>query len=209
MTTLHAGGKFDSQGLRDLGRPARRRRVGRQRAVRDRSRSRSRAARQLYRQVFSRGVPQGEARRPSARVHNRRGTKVRFKPDAQIFGKDAAFRAGAACSRWRARRPICSAASRSAGNARPRCSTATDTSRPRRCSSFPDGLKDYLATTSRARSSVADQIFAGKIDEARRPRLARMGGRLDGRRRRLSPVLLQHRADARGRHARERACAPR
>ena len=33
MCTLHAGGKFDSEGLRHLGRPARRRRLGRQRAV--------------------------------------------------------------------------------------------------------------------------------------------------------------------------------
>ena len=33
MTTLHAGGKFDSQGLRDLRRPARRRRLGGQRPL--------------------------------------------------------------------------------------------------------------------------------------------------------------------------------
>ena len=34
MCTLHAGGKFEFRGLRDLGRPARRRRLGGERAVR-------------------------------------------------------------------------------------------------------------------------------------------------------------------------------
>ncbi len=46
--------------------------------------------RQLYRQSFSRGVPQGgvESLGP---VQNRRGTRVRFKPDPQIFGASAHF----------------------------------------------------------------------------------------------------------------------
>ena len=50
--------------------------------------------RQLYRQRFSRGMPQGEME-ALGEVHNRRGTSIRFHPDPQIFG-DGALRAGAA-----------------------------------------------------------------------------------------------------------------
>ena len=46
--------------------------------------------RQLYRQRFSRGIPQGKLEE-LGEVHNRRGTKVRFHPDPEIFGKGAAF----------------------------------------------------------------------------------------------------------------------
>ena len=46
--------------------------------------------RQLYRQRFSRGIPQGPLEK-LGEVHNRRGTRTRFHPDAEIFGKDAAF----------------------------------------------------------------------------------------------------------------------
>ena len=90
MTTLHSGGKFDSQGLRDLGRPARRRRLGRQRALRAaRGRGRARPDSSTGRS-FARGLPQGKLE-TLGRVHNRRGTKVRFHPDPQIFGKEARF----------------------------------------------------------------------------------------------------------------------
>src|SRR5437667_463097 len=41
------------------------------------------------------------------------------------------------CSRWRARRPTCSAASRSAGAAIPPCSRASMTCRPRTASTSP------------------------------------------------------------------------
>ena len=40
--------------------------------------------------MFSRGVPKGKLE-TVGRVLNRRGTKVRFKPDHQIFGKEVHF----------------------------------------------------------------------------------------------------------------------
>ncbi len=52
------------------------------------SKSRSRRGQQLYRQEFSRGLPLGKLK-TLGRVNNRRGTKMRFKPDAQIFGASA------------------------------------------------------------------------------------------------------------------------
>jgi topoisomerase IV subunit B len=45
---------------------------------------------QLYRQVFARGIPKSGLEQ-LGRTPNRRGTKVRFKPDAQIFGDKAKF----------------------------------------------------------------------------------------------------------------------
>src|SRR5580658_6918532 len=45
---------------------------------------------QLYRQVFARGIPKSGLEK-LGRTPNRRGTKVRFKPDAQIFGARTKF----------------------------------------------------------------------------------------------------------------------
>ena len=131
MTTLHAGGKFDSErlpdsgGLHGVG-------VSVVNALSSRLEVEVARGQTLYRQVFERGM-----RSPSSDVGkapNRRGTKVRFLPDEQIFGKGAHFDPPA-YSRWRARKPICSAASKSAGVARPPSSTPR--SPPRRCSAFP------------------------------------------------------------------------
>ena len=40
--------------------------------------------------AFVRGKPQGKLEK-AGRVANRRGTKIRFRPDPQIFGPKAAF----------------------------------------------------------------------------------------------------------------------
>ena len=89
MTTLHAGGKFDSKvyetsgGLHGVGVSV----VNALSGVLEVEVARGQT---LYRQVFSRGVPQGRLQ-TVGRVHNRRGTRVRFLPDAQIFGAEARF----------------------------------------------------------------------------------------------------------------------
>src|SRR5216684_3571 len=45
---------------------------------------------QLYRQVFERGIPKSGLEK-LGRTPNRRGTKVRFKPDHKIFGDKVKF----------------------------------------------------------------------------------------------------------------------
>ena len=90
MTTLHAGGKFDSKvyetsgGLHGVG-------ISVVNALsidlivevaRDQT---------LFQQKFSRGHSQGPVEN-LGKVHNRRGTKVRFLPDPEIFGPKAKFR---------------------------------------------------------------------------------------------------------------------
>ena len=89
MTTLHAGGKFDSKvyetsgGLHGVG-------VSVVNALSDDLTVEVARGRKLYRQRFSRGIPQGKLEELGD-VQNRRGTKTRFHPDEQIFGKGAAF----------------------------------------------------------------------------------------------------------------------
>ena len=89
MTTLHAGGKFDSKvyetsgGLHGVG-------VSVVNALSDELEVEVARGRQLYRQRFSRGIPQGGLE-ALGEVHNRRGTRIRFHPDPDIFGKAAAF----------------------------------------------------------------------------------------------------------------------
>ncbi|TIX34690.1 MAG: DNA topoisomerase IV subunit B, partial [Mesorhizobium sp.] len=89
MTTLHSGGKFDSKvyetsgGLHGVG-------VSVVNALSDHLEVEVARGRQLYRQRFSRGVPVTGLEQ-LGEVHNRRGTRIRFHPDEQIFGKGAAF----------------------------------------------------------------------------------------------------------------------
>ncbi|MGL5115285.1 MAG: ATP-binding protein, partial [Beijerinckiaceae bacterium] len=83
MCVLHAGGKFDgkayetSGGLHGVG-------VSVVNALSELVEVEVARDQQLYRMRFSRGLPLGPLER-LGRVQNRRGTKVRFKPDPQIF----------------------------------------------------------------------------------------------------------------------------
>ena len=149
MTMLHAGGKFDSGayetsgGLHGVG-------VSVVNALSRTLEVEVARGQTLYRQTFERGKPTRAARTVVGKTPNRRGTKVRFLPDRKIFGaRRASIRR--ACSRWPARRPICSAASRSAGAARRRLDRERRKSRRKRCSTFPAACKDYLRRRHRGR----------------------------------------------------------
>jgi Histidine kinase-, DNA gyrase B-, and HSP90-like ATPase len=86
MCTLHAGGKFDSKvyetsgGLHGVG-------VSVVNALSERLEVEIALAGQLYRQVFARGIPKSGLEK-LGRTPNRRGTKVRFKPDPQMYRDD-------------------------------------------------------------------------------------------------------------------------
>ena len=89
MCTLHAGGKFDSDvystsgGLHGVG-------VSVVNALSERSEVEVARGGQLYRQVYERGKPKSGLEK-LGKVANRRGTRVRFKPDPDIFGAKAKF----------------------------------------------------------------------------------------------------------------------
>src|SRR5690606_16101292 len=89
MTTLHAGGKFDgkayqtSGGLHGVG-------ISVVNALSELLEVEIARGQQLYRMVFSRGLPQTKLEK-LGQIKNRRGTKVRFRPDEQIFGRGGTF----------------------------------------------------------------------------------------------------------------------
>ena len=90
MCTLHAGGKFDSKvyetsgGLHGVG-------VSVANALSERMEVEVAREQTLYRMAFERGKPKGKLEKVG-RAPNRRGTRIRFRPDPQIFGPKAAFK---------------------------------------------------------------------------------------------------------------------
>ena len=90
MTTLHSGGKFNtnvystSGGLHGVG-------VSVVNALSEKLEVEVARGQRLYRQIFSRGVALGKLEDLGS-VKNRRGTRVRFLPDAQIFREGAHFK---------------------------------------------------------------------------------------------------------------------
>ncbi len=162
MTTLHAGGKFDSKvyetsgGLHGVG-------VSVVNALSDLLEVEVARGQQLYRQTFSRGMPQGPLE-TLGEVQNRRGTRVRFHPDAQIFGAEAQFSPKRLFKMARSKAYLF-------GGVEIRWSCAPSLLEgvegvPAEASfRFPAGLKDYLAREIEGRELVADQIFSGKIEK--------------------------------------------
>src|ERR1043166_1511603 len=88
MTTLHAGGKFDSKaydtsgGLHGVG-------ISVTNALSDRLEVEVARGQKLYKMAFERGKPKGKLG-DAGTAPNRRGTMVRFHPDPDIFGPKAA-----------------------------------------------------------------------------------------------------------------------
>ena len=160
MTTLHAGGKFDSKvyetsgGLHGVG-------VSVVNALSDLLEIEVARDQKLYRQTYSRGLPQGPLTEVG-RIHNRRGTRVRFHPDPQIFGEDArfvprrlfkmarskAYLFGGVEIRWRCAPSLLADSGDLPAEAVFR---------------FPGGLRDYLIKEIEGTNQVAEGIFSGKV----------------------------------------------
>jgi topoisomerase-4 subunit B len=160
MTTLHAGGKFDSKvyetsgGLHGVG-------VSVVNALSEILEVEVARGQTLYRQIFSRGAPKTKLE-SVGRVLNRRGTKVRFKPDPQIFGKDAHFQPRRIFKMARSKAYLFGGV-----EIRWKCAPSllegVDSVPAEAVFRFPDGLKDYLARDIEGKELVTDQVFAGKI----------------------------------------------
>src|ERR1700692_3490790 len=159
MCTLHAGGKFASDvyetsgGLHGVG-------VSVVNALSERTEVEVARGGQLYRQIYSRGQPKGGVEK-LGKAATRRGTKVRFKPDAEIFGDKTAFsplrlfkmtRAkaylfGDVEIRWHCDKELLAGVEGV---------PAEDTFH------FPAGLRDYLASQMEGQTLVHADIFPGK-----------------------------------------------
>ncbi|UUP15858.1 DNA topoisomerase 4 subunit B [Nitratireductor thuwali] len=162
MTTLHSGGKFDSKvyetsgGLHGVG-------VSVVNALSEMLEVEVARNKQLYRQVFSRGLPQSRLE-SLGDVHNRRGTKVRFKPDEQIFGKGARFDPARLCRMARSKAYLFGGV-----EIRWSCDPALigekDQTPEKAVFHFPGGLKDFLAASLDGEFQVTKEVFAGRSEK--------------------------------------------
>ncbi len=162
MTTLHAGGKFDSKvyetsgGLHGVG-------VSVVNALSDQLEVEVARERKLYRQRYSRGKPLGPLEN-LGEVHNRRGTRTRFHPDAEIFGKGAKFEPARLYRMARSKAYLY-------GGVEIRWSCAPeqlkekDETPEKAVFHFPGGLKDFLAASLDGEFQVTRDTFAGKSDK--------------------------------------------
>src|SRR6476619_6518853 len=162
MTTLHSGGKFNSKvydtsgGLHGVG-------VSVVNALSETLEVEVARGQKLYRQTYTRGHPDGPLKSLGA-VKNRRGTTVRFKPDAKIFGKGTAFTPsrllrmsrskaylfGGVEIRWSCAAPL----------------LAGDKETPQSAVfHFPGGLKDFLAGRIEGQETVTKEVFTGRSNK--------------------------------------------
>ena len=158
MCTLHAGGKFDSEvyetsgGLHGVG-------VSVTNALSERMEVEVARGQKLYRMAFERGKPKGKLQ-DAGKAPNRRGTKVRFRPDPQIFGNNAHFKAERVFKMTRSKAYLF-------GGVEIRWSCAKELLKgvedvPEKATfHFEDGLKDYLSATLSGATLVHPDIFSG------------------------------------------------
>ncbi|MEQ1952681.1 DNA topoisomerase IV subunit B [Mesorhizobium sp. CN2-181] len=162
MCTLHAGGKFDSKvyetsgGLHGVG-------VSVVNALSDLLEVEVARGRKLYRQRFSRGVPQGGLEQLGD-VQNRRGTKIRFHPDADIFGKGAKFEPARLYRMARSKAYLFGGVE-IRWSCAPELIADKDKTPEKAVFHFPGGLKDYLVATLGDEFQVTREVFAGKSDK--------------------------------------------
>ncbi len=158
MTVLHAGGKFDSKaystsgGLHGVG-------VSVVNALSELVEVQVARDQQLYRMVFSRGEPQTKLEKLGS-IMNRRGTKVRFKPDEKIFGKGCAFKPARLLKMARSKAYLF-------GGVEIRWSCdpelIKDDTPTKAVFHFPGGLSDYLTESIDGQTRVTKDIFAGRV----------------------------------------------
>jgi topoisomerase-4 subunit B len=162
MTTLHAGGKFGhevyetSGGLHGVG-------VSVANALSETLEVEVARDQQLWRQAYKRGKPTGPVKLVQKSV-KRRGTRVRFRPDPEIFGKEAAFRPARVFRMARAKaylfggveiRWSCDKSLLKGVEGVPEQETFH----------FENGLRDYLASEIGGKTLVHPDFFAGASDK--------------------------------------------
>jgi topoisomerase-4 subunit B len=156
MTTLHAGGKFDSQayetsgGLHGVG-------VSVVNALSDDLTVEVARDQELYRQTFCRGKPTSKVLK-AGKVQNRRGTMTRFHPDPEIFGGKAEFSAARLFRMTRSKAYLFGGV-----ELRWSCddSLASDEVPAKASFHFPGGLRDFLASKIEGEPRIVEEIFSG------------------------------------------------
>jgi topoisomerase-4 subunit B len=158
MCTLHAGGKFDSQvyetsgGLHGVG-------VSVANALSERMEVEVAREQMLHRMVFERGKPKSKLER-LGRVSNRRGTKVRFRPDPQIFGAGVRFRPERVFKMTRSKAYLFGGVEIRWSCAKELLAGTADVPEEAMFH-FADGLKQYLSAALGSATLVHPEIFTG------------------------------------------------
>src|SRR5712672_1973801 len=159
MCTLHSGGKFDSKvyetsgGLHGVG-------VSVVNALSSRLEVEVACSQKLYRMTFERGHPKGKLE-DLGKINNRRGTRIKFKPDTDIFGAKATFKPQRLFKMTRSKAYLFGGV-----EIRWHCDPALlkgiEDVPAEDSFHFPGGLKDYLAAAIHADTLVHPDIFSGK-----------------------------------------------
>ncbi len=159
MTELHSGGKFKGQayetsgGLHGVG-------VSVVNALSDLLEVEVAKNKNLYRMQFQRGKPIGKIKNLGP-INNRRGTKVRFHPDPEIFGAKAHFKAARLFRMTRAKAYL-----QPGVEIRWKCDPSLvqelDTVPSEAVFHFPGGLSDFLKETLAGKTTVTSDVFAGR-----------------------------------------------
>ena len=159
LTTLHAGGKFSdkayqtSGGLHGVG-------VSVVNALADRLYVEVARDRRLFAQSYSRGQPQGPLKEIGA-APNRRGTTIRFHPDPEIFGDNAAFKPARLFQMARSKAYL-----QRGVEIRWKCAPERlregDVTPAEAILKFPNGLKDFLAEILKDKRIVTNEPFVGR-----------------------------------------------
>ncbi len=160
LTTLHSGGKFNgkvyetSGGLHGVG-------ISVVNALSEVLEVEVARDRQLYTQSYVRGKPKGKLKK-AGKVHNRRGTTIRFHPDTDVFGAAAKLKPsrlyrmarsksylfGGVEIRWKCAKELIK---------------GKDETPVEDVLHFPGGLTDYLALQIEDRKTVTDAPFSGEV----------------------------------------------
>jgi topoisomerase-4 subunit B len=158
MCMLHAGGKFDSKvyetsgGLHGVG-------VSVANALAERMEVEVAREQTLYRMAFERGKAKGKLEK-AGRAPNRRGTKIRFRPDPQIFGPKAAFKPERVFKMTRSKAYLFGGV-----EIRWHCDKSllkgVEDVPEKATFHFEEGLKDYLSETLAGSTLVHPDIFTG------------------------------------------------
>ncbi len=158
MCMLHAGGKFDSKvyetsgGLHGVG-------VSVANALSERMEVEVAREQTLYKMNFERGKPKAKLVNVG-RAPNRRGTKIRFRPDPEIFGAKAAFKAERVFKMARSKAYLFGGV-----EIRWHCDKTllkgVEDVPEKATFHFADGLKDYLAANLADATLVHPDIFTG------------------------------------------------
>jgi len=162
MTTLHAGGKFSDKayetagGLHGVG-------ISVVNALSELVEVEVARDKILYRQTFSRGIPQDKLKKVGT-APNRRGTVVKFKPDFQIFGEKMRFRPARLFQMARSKAYLYRGV-----EVRWSCDPSLlpeDSKVPAEATlSYPNGLADQLDEVFKDQATITDAAFTGLVDQ--------------------------------------------